>query len=279
MFTKHYIETNFNYNSSNINPINFNNEFIPINFLSTTLPTNQHTSIFKDDLLLMTYGLRYSYYVAYELLGFAHGDIVDGRNYNLMLDIEKVDNIEYVLFKTIIGDKIYRFCHKLSRPGLIPKIIIIDFGYSNLSYNGHKIKTPRALAPDVEKKNMTDTYNKMIIDIFGHTTSPDNFSLNKLFNYNSTPLTYSDRTTKFNSNTIITIAHDNAFPNSNTKIAVESSSTVSDEDFFNSNYRATTYDTNKIMTYTNIIQPIKNNEPLINKQFDDLIQELISIKL
>jgi hypothetical protein len=144
--------------------------------------------IFKDDIQLALYGLRYSIYNAYKIFGFAHGDIPNGRNYNLMADVEyvgksvdgseRLNPIKYVMFKTRIGDQIYRYIYRLSKPNYVPKIIIIDFGYSNISYADHTIQTK--IAND-DINVLPTTLEKLKHDLFGSKNGPEimGFSLYK----------------------------------------------------------------------------------------------------
>ena len=178
MVFKHYGNISFDatFNViSDLYPVDVN-----VNEYTILTPNLQNYNLLLNtDIKLALYGLRYSLYVAYSLFGFAHGDIIQGRDYNLMMDIEKVDDqIEYVMFKTRIGDNIYRFIYKLSKPGYIPKIIIMDFGYSDLNYNGHQIEMK--IAGD-NQNIFRGSLIKFKGDLFTHIMpEPNTFCFNKL---------------------------------------------------------------------------------------------------
>jgi hypothetical protein len=265
-----------------------------IKHLSAAGGDKNYNSILTDDLELAIYGLRYSVYNAYRLFGFAHGDIINGRNYNLMMDIEKVDpRIEYVMFKTRIGNLIYRYIHKLSKPGFVPKILIIDFGFTDFNYNGHQILTK--IAND-NNNLIRGSLVKIMADIFTEVVPepPNQFCLNKLLNlrpFNVVPhlLTAADIPFDADMNKLITSTMIN-MPNGislppealkpHIKMSVDNHN-ASDRMVF-SRLFTDTWDLNKMMIFSNMDGAnniLHNDANVINPEFDRMIQNIIQNKI
>jgi len=293
MVFKHYgnieFDTRFNI-ISDLYPVDIN---IPEQTQFDPILDRHYNLVLNKDIKLALYGLRYSLYVAYSLFGFAHGDIITGRNFNLMMDIEKVnDKIEYVMFKTRIEENIYRFIYKLSKPGYIPKIIIMDFGYSDINYNGHQINMK--IAGDIIN-SFRSTLTKLIIDIFTQDEpEPNRFCFNKLlskepFNVEPHLITRGDfpiisGASKLITSTMRTMADDSTLPpivlDDNIKMSMNRFD-VSDQTVFENLY-GFDYDEDIIYTYSNVDHNnniLINDANIIGTEFDEMINNIIRNKI
>ena len=188
MLFKHYGKLTINYDNGQFNPVF---DFVPLDINMPNVDNDYHT-LFADDFNLALYGLQYSIHNAYTIFGFAHGDIPNGREYNLMCDVEYVGDkndpskeIKYVMFETLFNNKIYVYTHKLSKPNYIPKIILMDFGFSNISYAGNQIQNK--IAGD-NTFPLPSTEQKLNHDLFGSKDGKEinGFCLNKLFKFKDT---------------------------------------------------------------------------------------------
>lgn len=222
-----------------------NGDFYPVDIIS-------NTNILNDHLLLASYGLRYSLYVAYTKYGFAHGDIVNGRDNNLMLDYDIINsNIQFILFKTKIENKIYRFSyHLFDRQNIIPKIVLIDFGSSNMKY-----KDDDEIITSIGGTNGIDGVNsltKLKHDLF-HSTGSNSFNLSKLLNVQILP-TLTEDMIQTNSDvdkliTIIEETNKNNLPYF-IKTSVDNLD-ITDEMKYKEWYPDLPHDSNQIMIYSN----------------------------
>lgn len=238
-------------------------DFYPIDIIS-------NINLLNDHLLLASYGLRYSLYVAYTKYGFAHGDIVNGRDNNLMLDYDIIDpKIYFILFKTKIGDKMYRFSYYLfDRHNVIPKIVLIDFGSSNMKY-----KDDEQIITSIGGTNGldgVDSLTKLKHDLF-HLTGSSSFNLSKLLNIQMFPTLTEDMIqTGSDIDKLITIIEDT---NKNNlpyfiKTSVDNLD-ITDEMKYKEWYPELLYDSNQIMIYSN------EHENNINDiMFDNMIKNM-----
>ena len=244
----------------------FNGDFYPIDIIS-------NVNLLNDHLLLASYGLRYSLYVAYTKYGFAHGDIFNGRDNNLMLDYDIIDsNIHFILFKTKIGNKLYRFSYYLfDRYNIIPKIVLIDFGTSNMKY-----KDNEQIITSIGGTNGTDgvdSLTKLKYDLF-HSTGPNSFNLSKLLNIQMLP-TLTEDMIQISSDvdkliTIIENSNKDTLPYF-IKTSVDDLN-ITDEMKYKEWYPDLLYDSNQIMVYS-------NDNDIDNIMFDNMIKNMIENKV
>ena len=238
-----------------------NGDFYPVDIIS-------NVNILNDNLLLASYGLRYSLYVAYTKYGFAHGDIVNGRDNNLMLDYDIINpNIKFILFKTKIGNKIYRFSYYLfDRHNIIPKIVLIDFGSSNMKY-----KDDEDIITSIGGMNsidVVDSFTKLKHDLF-YSTGSNSFNLSKLLNIQMLPTLTEDMIhTSSDVDKLITIIENT---NKSTlpyfiKTSVDNLD-ITDEIKYKEWYPDLLYNTNQIMVYSN-----ENN--IDDILFDNMIKNM-----
>jgi hypothetical protein len=243
-----------------------NGDFYPIDIIS-------NVNLLNDHLLLASYGLRYSLYVAYTKYGFAHGDIANGRDNNLMLDYDIIDpNIYFILFKTKIGNKMYRFSYYLSdRYNIIPKIVLIDFGTSNMKY-----KDDDMIISSIGGTNSTyveDSLPKLKHDLF-HSTGSNSFNLSKLLNIQMLP-TLTEKMIHTNSDvdkliTIIENINKDTLPYF-IKTSVDNLD-ITDEMKYKEWYPDLLYDHNQIMIYS-------NDNDINDIMFDKMIKNMTENKV
>lgn len=243
-----------------------NGDFYPIDIIS-------NVNLLNDHLLLASYGLRYSLYVAYTKYGFAHGDIVNGRDNNLMLDYDIIDpNIYFILFKTKIGNKIYRFSYYLfDRYNIIPKIVLIDFGTSNMKYkDDEQIITNIG---GVNSNDVVDSLTKLKYDLF-HSTGPNSFNLSKLLNIQMLPTLTEDMIqTSSDVDKLITIIENSNKDNLPyfIKTSVDNLD-ITDEMKYKEWYPDLLYDHNQIIVYS-------NDNDIDNIMFDNMIKNMTENKV
>lgn len=101
-------------------------------------------------------------FVSYELFKFVHGDILQGRNHNILCNKIKC-NKKYVIYK--YKGNIWRF--KLKN-NIFPYIILFDYGFSNFNYDSFNIKTRVPLSQPLISSNNPENYEiKRKYDIDG----------------------------------------------------------------------------------------------------------------
>lgn len=111
---------------------------------NTSIPS-EHIDIYYDNLKLIAFSLKHSLYIAYKILGFTHGDILFGTNYNIlykMIEAPGITHVSYTVREYFEGElKTVVYLFKLSEIGKIPTIILFDFGYSEINFKNYQAKT------------------------------------------------------------------------------------------------------------------------------------------
>ena len=91
-------------------------------------------NIFINQSSHIVFQLGWSLFVTYKLFNFIHGDILYGRDNNILLNIFKFDNVKFAIYK--YKNHIWKFRMNKS---LYPCIILFDFDYSEFQHNNYKI--------------------------------------------------------------------------------------------------------------------------------------------
>jgi len=115
--------------------VTVDNQYFVHLFLNKESNRPPDISLFENNINLVYFSLMHCLAISWKLFNFTHGDILRGRDNNMLYTIKESPGITHVVFT--INSKYYAF--KLSEEGRIPTVLLFDYGYSNIDFNGTKI--------------------------------------------------------------------------------------------------------------------------------------------
>ena len=110
-------------------------KFENINFKYLIMPEyktdwDKQIELFQSDKDLIVFQLQFTLYISYYLLKFVHGDILLGKNNNVMYHMVDLPKKKYVVFQINHLDSYYVFPIKQQ----MPVFVLFDYGYSDIRY-------------------------------------------------------------------------------------------------------------------------------------------------
>jgi len=115
--------------------------------------------VIKKNIDLVVFQLQWALFIAYKLFGFIHGDILNGRGYNLLCYTYKLPGKKFLIVR--YKQDIWKF--RLINEEL-PVIVLFDFGFSNFDYKNIHIHNK---IPYIDQKN-SSAEKKWELDIQGY---------------------------------------------------------------------------------------------------------------
>jgi endonuclease/exonuclease/phosphatase family metal-dependent hydrolase len=83
----------------------------------------------KKNTNLIVFQMQWALFIAYKLFGFIHGDILQGKNYNLLCYTYKLPGKKFLIVR--YNQNIWKFSLLNEE---LPVIVLYDFGFSDLDY-------------------------------------------------------------------------------------------------------------------------------------------------